>query len=48
MTDEIADALREIALTPHAVGSIDRSVVADYEAGAIAARYAAIFDRLVA
>ncbi len=47
MTDAIGDALREIVLTTQAVGSIDRSVVADYEAGAIAARYAAIFDRLV-
>jgi glycosyltransferase involved in cell wall biosynthesis len=48
MTDMIANALREIALTPQAVGSIDRSVVAGYEASMIAARYAAIFDRLIA
>ena len=48
MTDLIANALREIALTPQAVGSIDRSVVAGYDASVIAARYAAIFDRLVA
>jgi hypothetical protein len=48
MTDEIASALREIALTPHAVGTVDRSVLADYEANIIAARYAAIFNRLVA
>jgi hypothetical protein len=48
MTDMIANALREIALTPQAVGSIDRSVLAGYEASMIAARYAAIFDRLIA
>jgi glycosyltransferase involved in cell wall biosynthesis len=47
MADMIANALREIALTPQALGNIDRSVVAGYEAGMIAARYAAIFDRLV-
>jgi hypothetical protein len=45
-TDAIANALREVALTPQAVGSVDRSVVAGYEASVIAARYAAIFDRL--
>jgi glycosyltransferase involved in cell wall biosynthesis len=48
MTDGIAKMLREIALTPQAVGSVDRSVVADYEASVVATRYAAIFDRLVA
>jgi glycosyltransferase involved in cell wall biosynthesis len=46
MTDAIANALREIVLTPQTVGSIDRSVVAGYEASVIAARYAEIFDRL--
>ena len=48
MTDPIANALREIALTPQKVGWVDRSVVADYEANVIAARYAEIFDHLVA
>jgi glycosyltransferase involved in cell wall biosynthesis len=47
-TDIIASALREIALTPKAVGSVDGSVAAGYDASVIAARYAAIFDRLVA
>lgn len=47
MTDVIADAVREIALAPQAIGPGDRSVVAAYEAGLIASRYAAIFDRLV-
>jgi glycosyltransferase involved in cell wall biosynthesis len=47
MTGAIANALREIALTPQAIGSIDQSVVAAYEACVVAARYAAIFDRLV-
>ena len=40
MTDAIASALREIALTPQMVGPIDCSVVEAYEASAIAARYA--------
>jgi hypothetical protein len=44
----IASAIREIALTPQALGRIDSSVIEEYEAGAIASRYAAIFDRLVA
>jgi len=48
IADVIANALREIALTPQTIGSIDRSVVANYEASVVAARYAAIFDRLVA
>jgi glycosyltransferase involved in cell wall biosynthesis len=48
MTDVIADALEEIALTPEVVGHVDRSVVSSYEASNIAARYAAVFDRLVA
>ena len=48
MTDVIANALREIALTPQVLGTVDRSVIEAYEASAIAARYAAIFDRLVA
>ena len=48
MTDAIGSALREIALTPQKVGGVDRSVVASYEANVIAARYAEIFDRLLA
>jgi glycosyltransferase involved in cell wall biosynthesis len=48
LTDTIANALRDVALTPEAVGTIDRSAVAVYEASVIAARYAAIFDRVVA
>lgn len=47
MTGSIADALREIALTPQMLGTIDRSVVAAHEAGVVATRYAAIFDRLL-
>jgi glycosyltransferase involved in cell wall biosynthesis len=48
LTDTIASALREIALTPQTIGTIDRSAIGDYEASEIAARYAAIFDRIVA
>jgi len=47
MTDTIANALREIALTPETVGASDRSVVSAYEASVIAARYATIFNRIV-
>jgi hypothetical protein len=46
MTGAVANALRDIALEPHSIGLVDRSVVADYEADVIARRYAAIFERL--
>ncbi len=48
LTDTIANALREIALAPQTVGTIDPSVVGAYEASVIAAHYATIFDRVVA
>jgi hypothetical protein len=40
MTEIIADELAEVALKPQALGRLNKSVVVDYEAGAIAARYA--------
>jgi hypothetical protein len=48
MSDAIATSLREIALTPAAVGKVDPAVVGEYEAGNIAKRFASIFDSLVA
>jgi Glycosyl transferase 4-like domain len=46
-TDDVVNSLRDVALAPGEIRSADRSVVASYEAGAIAARYASIFDHLV-
>jgi glycosyltransferase involved in cell wall biosynthesis len=48
MTDVIANALKEMALKPEAIDSLDKSIVTNYDASIIAARYAAIFDSLVA
>jgi hypothetical protein len=48
MTDAIADGLREISLAPQSIGTVDQSVVGDYEASVIAARYAEIFSSLLA
>jgi hypothetical protein len=46
LVDPLGAALREIALNPQALGRVDRSLIASYDADAIAAGYAAIFDRL--
>ncbi len=44
----LAEVLRTLALTPEALGSADPASYAPYEARAIAARFAEIFDRLAA
>lgn len=43
----VAAALHRLVLAPGSVGAVDRSAYADFEAHAVAGRYAAIFDRLV-
>jgi hypothetical protein len=47
LVEPLGMALREIALTPEALGKVDPSMTADYNADAIAAGYAAIFERVL-
>ena len=42
----LADGLRALALSPERFGRADPAIYAPYEAGAVAGRYAGIFDRL--
>jgi hypothetical protein len=41
---ELGQAIAEAALRPELMGAVDPAVVAPYHAGAIAARFAAVFD----
>jgi hypothetical protein len=48
LSENLAQALRDVALRPEAVGNVQKSFLAPYEASNIAQQFAMIFDSLVA